>query len=300
MRTSREQFALTMEDLLESDERVGVVIADISGDRLALAAVRHPDRVINVGIREQAMIGVAAGLALSGLRPVAHSYATFLVERPFEHIKLDLGHQDLGAVLVSIAGSYDASGEGRTHQSPGDVALLDTVPGFSVHVPGHPGEVDSLLREAVAGDDRVYIRLSEQSNREPWPGGRRPGGHMTVVRQGSIGTVVAVGPLLDPVIAATAGLDVTVLYAPTIRPFDSETLLATLGAPDVVVVEPLLTGTSLRPVSEALSHVRHRVLPLGVSDVELRRYGSPAEHARAHGLDAAGIREAVGGFLAVA
>jgi transketolase len=300
VRSSREQFALTIEDLLETDERVAIVLADISGDRLAPAAVRHPDRVINVGIREQAMIGVAAGLALSGLRPVAHSYATFLVERPFEHIKLDLGHQDLGAVLVSIAGSYDASGEGRTHQSPGDVALLDTVPGFSVHVPGHPGEVDSLLRKAVAGDDRVYIRLSEQSNREPWPGGRAAGGHMTVVRQGSLGTVVAVGPLLDPVMAATAGFDVTVLYAPTIRPFDSETLLATLGAPDVVIVEPLLTGTSLRPVSAALAHLRHRVLPLGVSDVELHRYGSPAEHARAHGLDAAGVREAVGGFLAMA
>ena len=300
MRTSREQFALTMEDLLETDERVAVVLADISGDRFAPAAVRHPDRVINVGIREQAMIGVAAGLALTGLRPVAHSYATFLVERPFEQIKLDLGHQDLGAVLVSIAGSYDASGEGRTHQSPGDVALLDTVPGFRVHVPGHPAEVDALLREAVAGDDRVYVRLSEQSNPEPWPGGRPAGGRMTVVRQGSRGTVVAVGPLLGPVMAATAGFDVTVLYASTIRPFDSETLLATLGEPDVVVVEPLLTGTSLRPVSGTLAHLRHRILPLGVGDVELRRYGSPAEHARAHGLDAAGVRAAVGGFLAVA
>jgi transketolase len=295
MISSREQFVTTMTSILDDDERVAVVIADISGDRLAPAAIRHPDRVINVGIREQAMIGVAAGMSLAGLRPVVHSYATFLVERPFEQIKLDLGHQDLGAVLVSIAGSYDASGEGRTHQSPGDVALLDTVPGFTVHVPGHSTEVDRLLRQAVKGDDRVYIRLSEQSNRVA-----RISDEMSVVRRGALGTVIAVGPLLDTVIEATEDIDVTVLYASRIRPFDSATLLATLGRSDVVIVEPLLAGTSLLPVSRALAHVPHRVLALGVRDPELHRYGSPSEHATAHGLDACGIRSDVEGFLAAA
>ena len=82
--------------------------------------------MINVGIREQAMIGIAGGLALAGYRPVAHTYAPFLVERPFEQIKVGLEHQDVGAVLVSIGGSYDDLPRGRTHQSPGDVALLDT------------------------------------------------------------------------------------------------------------------------------------------------------------------------------
>jgi transketolase len=293
MQSSREQFVTTMTDILDHDARVAVVIADISGDSLAPAAVAHPDRVINVGIREQAMIGVAAGLSLAGLRPVVHSYATFLVERPFEQIKLDLGHQDLGAVLVSIGGSYDAAGVGRTHQSPGDVALLDTVPGFTVHLPGHVAEVDRLLREAVMSDDRVYIRLSAQSNRVA-----RPTACLSLVRRGTLGTVIGVGPLLDPVLEATEGMDVTVLYASTIRPFDSATLLATLGRADVVIVEELLAGTSLPAVSRALAHVPHRVLALGVQSSELRRYGSWSDHATAQGLDAGGIRAAVGGFLA--
>lgn len=296
----REQFVATMTDALDQHERAALVLADISADRFLPAALRHPGRVVNVGIREQAMIGVAAGLSLAGLRPVVHSYASFLVERPFEQIKLDLGHQDLGAVLVSIAASYDASGEGRTHQSPGDVALLDTIPGFRVHLPGHVAEVDALLRRAVAGEERVYLRLSEQSNRQPWGGARPSAGGMSVVRAGSLGTVVAVGPLLDPVLEATEGWDVTVLYAATIRPLDGATLLGTLVRPDVVVAEPLLAGTSVAQLSAALGHLPHRLLALGVSDPELRRYGTPGEHAAAHGLDADGMRGAIGRFLQLA
>jgi hypothetical protein len=115
----RETFGAVVVEEMENDPRVAVVLAVISAGMFRRAAVRHPGRVIDLGIREQAMIGTAGGLALTGLRPVVHSYAPFLVERPFEQIKLDLGHQDAGAVLVSIGGSYDAAAEGRTHQAPG-------------------------------------------------------------------------------------------------------------------------------------------------------------------------------------
>ena len=123
----------------------------------------HP-RHFNVGSREQLMIGVAAGLALEGYRAVAHSYTPFLVERPYEQIKLDLGHQDLGAVLVSTGASYDAASAGRTHQAPEDVAALAALPGWTIHVPGHADEAERLFRHAIRGDDRVYIRLSEEMN----------------------------------------------------------------------------------------------------------------------------------------
>ena len=92
------------------------------------------------------MVSVSGGLALAGMRPIVHSYAPFLVERAFEQVKLDLAHQGGHAVLVSIGASYDAARSGRTHQAPGDVALIDSVPGFSVVVPGHPAEVRGLLR----------------------------------------------------------------------------------------------------------------------------------------------------------
>jgi transketolase len=189
------------------------------------------------------------------------------------------------------------STEGRTHQSPGDVALLDTLDGWTIHIPGHPDEAELLLRDSAARDDRVYLRLSAQSNAEPQsvvPGRFRP------VRNGQRGTVIAVGPMLQPVLDAVADLDLSVLYAATVRPFDAGALrhaVRATGHADIVLVEPYLAGTSNREVDEALLDLPHRVLGLGVGRAELRRYGTAAEHAAAHGLDPVSLRERITGFL---
>lgn len=298
----RDTFAATVREAIDEDPRVALVLAVISGDKFRESAARHPHRVIDVGIREQALVGVAGGLALTGMRPIVHSYAPFLVERPFEQLKISLSHQGVGAVLVGIGGSYDASFAGRTHQAPGDVALVDSLPGWAVHVPGHPDEVRGLLRQEIAGERPVYLRLSSEANRAPVPVSER----LTVVRHGSgrsAVVVVAVGPMLDRTLEATAGLDVTVAYASTVRPFDREGLnhlTAAAGSADVLLVEPYLEGTSAREVSAALSDRRHRQLGLGVTrDAELRAYGDPDEHDRAHGLDAEGIARAARDFFLV-
>jgi transketolase len=295
--TMREEFVDTVATALDDDPRITVVLAEISFDRFADAAARRPGRVVNVGIREQAMIGVAGGMALTGLRPVVHSITPFVVERPFEQLKLDFNHQGVGAVVVSTGASYDYPGAGRTHQAPGDVALLDTLPGWTVHVPGHPAEVSTLLRSAMAEDGPVYVRLSERTNAEALADG--PG--LRTVRHGREGVVVAVGPMLRPVLAAVATLDVTVLYAATVRPFDAAGLRAAAIAtrPDVVLVEPYLSGTSAHVVNDALLDVPHRVLTLGVRrDAELRAYGTADEHEAAHGLGPTGIGAAISRFLA--
>jgi transketolase len=295
--TMRQAFADTVTDLLDTDQRVAVVLADISGDLFRSAASRHPERVINVGIREQLLVSVTGGLALTGLRPIAHTFPPFLVERALEQIKLDLNHQDVGAVLVSWGGSYDMSDNGRTHQSPGDVASLDTLPGWTIHVPGHPVEAAALLRDAIAGTGRVYVRLSSASNAEPLP----TGAGIRIVRRGGRGVVLAVGPMLDRVLAATETVDVTVAYAATVRPLDGVGLRAAVLAadrPDVVLVEPYLADTSSYLVNKCLEDMPHRVRALGVSrEFELRMYGSPSDHDTAHGLDAPGIAAAVRSFL---
>ncbi|WP_030812466.1 transketolase family protein [Streptomyces sp. NRRL S-337] len=298
MDTMRERFASVTSQLLDDDPRLAVVLADIGVDGFAAAAGRHPDRVVNVGIREQLLIGVGGGLALTGLRPIMHTFASFLVERPFEQVKLDFGHQGVGGVLVSAGGSYDWPSGGYTHMSPGDIALLDTLDGWTVHVPGHPDEAETLLRQAAAaGDDKVYVRLSVQVNQAPRV---VDGARFQWLREGRRGVVVAVGPMLDNVLAATEGLDVGVLYATTVRPFDGEGLRAATGAADasdVVIVEPYLAGTSTRFANDALADRPHRVLGLGVGRRELRRYGQLDEHLAAHGLDVRGLRERIAAFL---
>ncbi|UUU38974.1 transketolase family protein [Streptomyces sp. NBC_00162] len=301
MDTMRERFISVTSRLLDEDPRLALVLAEISMDGFLPAQRRHPDRVINVGIREQLLIGVGGGLALTGMRPVVHTFASFLVERPFEQVKLDFGHQGTGGVLVSASASYDWPAGGFTHMAPGDVALLDTLDGWTVHVPGHPDEAEALLRHAyAAGDDKVYVRLSQQSNAAPRP---VEGLRFQTVREGRAGVVVAVGPLLDNVLAATEGLDLTVLYAPTVRPFDGATLRAAAGsagsaaAADVVLVEPYLAGTSTTAVNDALADTPHRVLGLGVGRAELRRYGTIDEHTAAHGLDPRSLRDRITGFL---
>lgn len=289
----RDTFVRAATALLDDDPRTAVVLADISADAFAPAAARHPDRVLNVGIREQLMIGAAGGLALTGMRPIVHSYAPFVVDRAYEQVKLDLGHQAVGAVLVSVGASYDGSEMGYTHFSPGDVALLDTLDDWTVYVPGHRDEVPRLLRAAALNDERVYLRLSSQEN--GWAHGFAAA--LQLVRQGGpqAPLVVAVGPMLDPVLRAVEGLDASVAYTNTVRPFDGAGLRALAGS-DVVLVEPYLAGTSSRVVADALADRPHRLLSLGVGRTDLRRYGSPADHAAAHGLDAAGLRAALTGF----
>ena len=286
----RERFYELTRAALDENERVAVVTAQIGADSIG----DHP-RHFDVGIREQLMIGVAAGLALEGYRPVAHSYTPFLVERPWEFLKLDLGHNDLGAVLVSTGASYDAARSGRTHQAPEDVALVAALPGWTIHVPGHAAELETHFLRALDGADRVYIRMSEEENHA-----RVDGSSFTVLRRGSPGAalVVAVGPTLQPVLEATVDHDVTIAYLATVRPFPHDALRDALAdGTDVVLVEPYLAGTSSPEVAVALRDRPHRLLALGVANAELRRYGTGPEHRAAHGLDAAGIARSLEDFL---
>jgi transketolase len=306
--TMRQRFVDVTSELLDTVGNLAVLTADLSAEMFSRARKRHPARVINVGIREQLLIGMTGGMSLVGMRPIAHSFAPFLIERPFEQIKLDLNHQGVGAVLVSAGASYDIASGGRTHQSPGDVALLSTLPDWTIHVPGHADEAEAMLRDAAVRDDLIYIRLSNQSNRQPYatPGSATAGsattgsGGLTTLRTGKQATVIAVGPLCDAVLEATADLDVSVLYAATVRPFDGVTLrqsVADQAVPRVVLVEPMLEGTSSAEVLRSLSGRPVSLLPLGVTREELRYYGTSAQHAIAYGLDAAGLRRSISSFI---
>lgn len=117
------------------------------------------------------------------------------------------------------------------------------------------------------------------------------------MRRGGRALVLAAGPMLDPVLAATASLDVTVAYTNTVRPLALSSLRYLAEADTVVLVEPYLAGTSTRLIDEALSDRPHRTLALSVGRAEQRRYGTPEQQDVLHGLNAAGLRRSISEFL---
>ena len=294
----RDRFVSVVSELLEDDPRLAVVMADITVDRFKASGAyqRHPLRVVNVGIREQLMVNVAAGMALEGMRPIAHSFAPFLIERSFEQVKLAFAHQGVGGILVSCGASYDTAAYGRTHQSPGDVALMATLPGWRIHVPGHPDEVETFLRDAAQTDDAVYIRLSERKNAAPAAGAD---GKLVVQRRGARGapTVIAVGPMLDPVTEALAAArcnGVVRRHGAAVRPRWAPGGGEWNGrGPGGAVPRGDVRGGSVRrafrPSTPVALHRR--------SAAEHRKYGSAERHDVAHGLDATGLRSRIGDWL---
>ena len=290
----REQAMATAVDLFKRDERVAIVMADISLDYLRPAVEHDPRRAINAGIMEQSAVGIAAGFALEGFHPIVHTLAPFLTERPLEQIKLDFGYQGLGGTFISAGAAYDYGESGGTHHAAGDIQALGSIPGLEVHVPGSARETDALLRASYANGRPTYLRTSVVENREPV---EIAAGGLTVVRRGADLTVVAAGPFLSRTLDALDGVDATVLYATTLVPLDAETL-AREAAPSskVVLVEPAYEGTTAAQIAAALVHRPTQLLSIGVPRQFIDRYGTSAEHDAALGLDVRGIRERILGF----
>ncbi|WP_369174725.1 transketolase [Streptomyces sp. R28] len=195
-------------------------------------------------------------------------------------------HSDmLEAAAASLSAAQAGDGAERAtvligYGAADELTRFATDPRWSVHVPGHPVEVRDAVRRAVEQGVRTYVHLSGESNAEPH--GLKEG--FELVREGLGGVVLAVGATLDPVLRATEGFDLAVLYAATVRPFDEVALrTAVLAADhaDVILVEPGLSGLSAQQVARTLIHVPHRLLALGHSD----------------SLDEAGLARAVRDFL---
>ena len=290
----RQQMVETLEDMLPQDERMVIVLADISDELFHQQRPEVRERLFNLGIMEQTMISVAAGFALEGFIPVVHSFVPFLVERPFEQIKDDFCYQRLSGKFISTGASYDYSVEGMTHQGPGDVSLMHSLPNMQIVVPGTPAEFDALFRESYGNGANTYYRLSLSKN--PFET-RTRFGKLTVLRQGTRATVIAIGPMLAPTLAAVEDMDVTVLYCTTVAPFDGQTLREVERTGNIIVVEPYYEGVLARDICAAMQHTPIRLESIGVPYRILERYGTPQEHDAEIGLTPQGIRARITRFL---
>ncbi|MFZ1992056.1 MAG: transketolase C-terminal domain-containing protein [Alphaproteobacteria bacterium] len=290
----RKQFVETTTRLLERDDRVCLLLGDIGVFGFRDAFARFPDRVYNIGILEQAMVGTAAGLARCGLIPIVHTIAPFLAERALEQIKLDFGYQALGGVFVTVGASYDYAALGCSHHCPGDVQVMSSIPGLDVIVPGNATEFDLLLTANYASGRPSYFRLSETEHGNP---SAAVPGRATIVKTGSRATVIAVGPLLGKVLEAVGNADVSVLHYTTLAPFDRATLRESAPNGKVLVCEPYYRGALANDITEALWPRPVLLRSLGVPKRFLRDYGHRRDHDEAIGLTPGGIAEELQALL---
>lgn len=283
----RKQFFTTISDVIEKDEKAVLLLGDISVKGFVDTIKKFPDRAYNIGILEQATVGLAAGLAMTGFTPIFHTIAPFLIERTYEQLKLDFGYQRLGGNFISIGGSYDYAALGCTHHCPGDVGILKHIPGMEIVLPGTAQEFHDLFLQAYSDGKPTYFRLSEKSNPESYP---VKFGQAHVIKKGSKATVIAIGPGLKPVLEGAKDLDVTILYYTTVAPFDKNTLKENSASGKILICEPYYRGAVLPEVMEVMAGRPVQVETVGVPVEFLNKYGHAEEHDACIGMTAPNIK----------
>lgn len=284
----RKQFVKTVESQLALDDKLVLLLGDIGVFGFQNAFKKFPDKVFNIGILEPATVSLASGLAKTGLIPIVHTIAPFLVERSFEQIKIDFGYQCLGGNFVSVGASYDYASLGCTHHCPGDVGVLQNIPGMEIVVPGTSAEFDTLFQEAYDNDHPTYYRLSERENLSSQ---LVRFGKAIILKNGSLATIIVVGPTLQHVLPAVEGLDVGVIYYTTIAPFDYQILRENLaGSGKVLLIEPFYSGTLAREIYQAVRPKLVTIDSVGVPREFLTHYGHAEDHDEAIGLTPKDIR----------
>ena len=225
----RKQFVKTIEDVVAQDERLVVLLGDIGVFGFRNVFQKYPERIFNIGILEQAMTSLAAGIAKEHLIPVIHTISSFAIERCFEQIKVDFCYQGLGGNIVSVGSTFDYSALGCTHHSYSDIALIRSLSGTQIIYPGMPNEFDILFKQTYQNDRLTYFRLSENQHFQELSEHLIQFGKGIHIDSGDDITVVVTGPQLKNVVNAgkiLRGKDIhlDILYIHTIKPIDTKLL----------------------------------------------------------------------------
>lgn len=243
----RNTFAETLYEVAQADPRIYVVAADISpAGPMAKFAADSPERFINVGVAEQVMIGMCAGLALKGMRPFAYTIATFSLYRPFEIVRVDLCYQNLPVTVVGMGAGVIYSQLGGTHNAQEDVAVASAVPNMQILTPCDPLEVREMTRFcALDNKGPLYFRLGKagepkltETAPEPFRFGRlrklRDGKGVAILSYGVImKTAFEVADALEK-----GGASSAVFNVHTLKPLDVEGIAKVLrDYRKVVVIE---------------------------------------------------------------
>lgn len=292
----RKQFAKTLFEIGEKDKKLVVLIGDISHFLLKDFQKKFPDRFYNMGIAEQSMIGVAAGLSLGGYVPVVHSIAPFVVERCYEQIKVDLCYQDLGVSIISVGSAFDYASLGCTHHCYEDIGCLRLLPNMQIIYPGSPKEFDTLFKQTYSNGHPKYFRLPATSHKlDTHP----KFGEIEILAKGNDVTIVVTGPQVTNAVDAafelrSKGISCEVLYVTTIKPISKRAKKSIISSVSktkkvLIIEEHSINGGLADEISYICRDIFFIQERMGVKDVFLENYGSYEDHCKKLGLTKTGI-----------
>jgi transketolase len=293
----RNAFAETLYQCGKKDDRLAIVVADISpAGSIAKFHEENPDRFINVGVAEQCMIGISAGMALKGLRPFAYTIATFTLYRPFEMVRDDLCYQNLPVTVVGMGSGIVYSTLGSTHHSQEDIAIAGALPNMQIIAPCDPLETEAATRFcALENEGPMYLRIGKAGEPnltrdavEPFAFGK-----VRYLRKGSDVCIMAYGPIMKMALAVAdrleaEGASVSVLSIHTLKPIDREGI-----AQAVKSHKRVITIEEHAPIGGLATHVKNiawdekavcKLHTFTLKDEFLHCYGTYDEILAAHGL----------------
>lgn len=301
----RNTFSEALYDEATKNPDIYIVVSDISpAGSMAKFTTQYPDRFINVGVAEQSMIGIAAGLALKGCQPFAYTIATFSLYRPFEMVRDDLCYQNLPVTVVGMGAGVIYSTLGGTHHTQEDIAVAGAVPNMQIIAPCDPDECTEATRWcARQKNGPVYLRIGKAGEpnltkgAEPWVFGKirylRRGTDVCILTYGVITKMAAA--IADTLQAQ--GKSVSLVSVHTMKPLDREGIVQAMKThKHVIVIEEHAPQGGLAPQTKQLawdSKATCRLDTFTLQDKFIHNYGTYEDLLSAHGLSAEKILAAV-------
>ena len=301
---TRAAYGKALEELAAQEPNLVVLDADRSGSTMTKGfGAEHPDRFFDMGIAEANMVGVAAGLATCGKKPFVNSFAMFAAGRAWEQVRNSVAYPGLNVKVVGSHGGLSVGEDGATHQCIEDLAIMRAIPNMTVLCPCDGNEMKQAVKALLAYDGPAYLRLGRlavETVTDQVEGYEFQIGKGVLLRDGQDVTVVAVGMMVQMALTAAdilaeEGISVRVIDMHTIKPLDTEILLAAARDTGCIVTseEANIVGGLGSAVSEYLTSVCPvPVIRHGVED-EFGRSGAAQKVLEAYHLTPAGIADKV-------
>ncbi len=300
----RTAFIQALNDLASEDPRVCLVVGDLGYSVIEEFASKHPDQFVNAGVAEQNMVGLAAGLAMTGKVVFTYSIGNFGTLRCLEQIRNDVAYHRANVKVVAVGGGLAYGNLGVTHHASEDVAILRSLPNMVVVSPGDPVEAGLATRALVAYDGPAYLRLGKAG--EPVVHADEPRfdlGKALTLRDGRDISLIATGSMLATanVVASNLvkkGLSVRLLSMHTIKPLDREAVIAAATQTKWVVTleEHSVDGGLGGAVAEVLAEMEAGHAPLkriGLRPEFNKVVGDQKYLKSLHGLDEDGVMKTI-------